>query len=86
MQDSNKHLLTLENRKALSLTGVTEIESSDENLVKLKTNLGKLSVFGTELSIGKINVDTGEFSLNGHVKKLEYKTSSENSKLSSLFK
>ena len=81
-----KQILNLEDRCTLSVTGVSEIESSDDTIVKLDTILGKLIIGGSNLSIDKINVDTGEFSLKGQIKKLEYKTSTQNGKFSSLFK
>lgn len=86
MQDKSKQMLTLEDRKILSISDVTEVESSNETTVKLNTTLGKLLITGTGLAINKINVETGEFSLSGEVKKLEYKTSHSKSKFSSLFK
>ena len=88
MNTSNlpKQLLTLEDRKNLTLTGVSEIESSDDTSIKLKTNMGKVWVLGTNLSIGKINVESGEFSVSGQIKRIEYKSSSQDGKFSSLFK
>lgn len=88
MQENQKsrQILTLEDRSALTITGVSEIESSDDTTVKINTNLGKLFIIGSNLSIDKINIETGEFSLNGQIKKLEYKTLSQNGKFSSLFK
>lgn len=88
MQDKTKQkqILTLEDRKKLSITDVTEVESSDETGVKLNTTYGKLFISGTGLTINQINVETGEFSLTGEVKKLEYKSSQSKGKFSSLFK
>ena len=88
MQDKTKpkQVLTLEDRKKLTITDVTEVESSDENTVKLNTTYGKLIITGTGLTINQINVETGEFSLGGEVKKLEYKSSQSKGKFSSLFK
>lgn len=81
-----KQNLTLENRKFLEVTGVIDVESSNDTIVKVNTKLGKLHIFGEDLSIEKINIDTGDFSLKGLVKKIEYKSSINNNKLSSLFK
>ena len=88
MQDKTKQkqILTLEDRKKLSITDVTEVESSDETGVKLNTTYAKLFISGTGLTINQINVETGEFSLTGEVKKLEYKSSQSKGKFSSLFK
>lgn len=88
MKENNitNHSLSLENRNTLTISGVNEIESSDDSLIKLQTSMGKLIISGSELSIDKINVDSGEFALKGQIKKLEYKSTLENGKFSSLFK
>lgn len=84
MQDN--HSITLTNRKKLVMTGIVEVESSNDNCIKLSTKMGKLGIYGSDLSIEVINTDNGDFSLNGTVKKIEYKTSGDTGKFSSLFK
>lgn len=88
MQEKNlqKQLLTIENRKIFTLTGVTEVESSNESSVRLNTNMGRLIIYGSGLSIGKISVETGDFSMTGEINKIEYKASGGSGKLSSLFR
>lgn len=73
MAEHTKHTLNLESRKILNLTGVTEVLSSDDKLVFLNTTDGRLKISGTSLSIGKLNVETGELSLCGTVNLFEYK-------------
>ncbi len=84
MQDN--HSITLTNRKKLTMTGVVEVESSNDNCIKLSTKMGKLTIIGSDLSIEVINTDNGEFSMNGTIKKIEYKNSGNTGKFSSLFK
>ena len=81
-----KHHLNLENRKILNMTGVLDVESSNDTSVKLNTELGKVLILGTDMSIEIINTETGDFSLKGEIKKIEYKTSGNSGKFSSLFK
>lgn len=74
MADGNvKHVLNIENRNRLIMSGVEEIIVSDEKQVLLNTDLGKLKILGTKLSIGKLNIETGEFLLTGNIRLLEYK-------------
>ena len=80
------HLISIENRKSFSMTGVTDVEASGEASVRLNTVAGKLIITGSDLSISKINVDTGEMALGGTIDKLVYKSASSKGKLSSLFK
>ena len=82
----DKHNIVLENRKTLRISGVSEVESSDNSLVKINTVMGKLIIVGSDMTIDKIDVESGEFCLKGEVRKLEYKSGAESGKFSSLFK
>lgn len=73
MTEQTKHTLNLESRKVLNMTGVTEVISSDDKQVILNTIDGRLKISGASLSIGKLNVETGELSLCGTLNILEYK-------------
>lgn len=74
MADGNiKNVLNIENRNRLTMSGVEEIIVSDEKQVILNTGMGKLKILGTNLSIGRLNVETGEFLLTGNIRLLEYK-------------
>lgn len=64
--------LVLEDRRRLTLTGVEDVGTFDENTVVLKTVLGELTVHGSGLKMGKFNVDTGELCLEGSVTALAY--------------
>lgn len=81
--------IILENRKSLLLSGVTDTESFDENLIVLYTNCGKLTIGGSELHITKLSVETGDVAIDGNVTSLVYsegkKKTNENF-LSKLFK
>ena len=78
--------LILEDRKILTLTGIIEVESSDEKQVLIKTNMGRLKIAGTELSIGSLSTEDGHFSLSGNINLLEYKELRGGGKMASLFK
>ncbi len=72
-----KHSLILENRKNLSLSGVSDVAGFDENTVTLITEAGELSVKGSNLHINKFSVETGELSLDGCVDSLLYSESKQ---------
>ena len=61
------HTIILEDRRNLSITGVTDIDSFDEETVIVYTDTGELVVHGSGLHINKIDVDTGELTLEGEV-------------------
>ena len=66
------HKLTLNERKNLTMTGVTEVVSFDENAVILKTALGTLVVQGKALGLKTLSLDGGQVTVDGEVDALIY--------------
>lgn len=72
------HNVIMEDRKLLSITGVTDIDSFDENTIIVYTELGELVIRGTALHINKIDVETGELSVEGELEGLSYNDNQPN--------
>lgn len=66
------HNLILEDRRTLTVSGVEDIDSFDEETVVLLTDLGELTVKGEGLHINKLNVDTGELHVEGSIHTMLY--------------
>ena len=66
------HNIILESRKKLSISGVTDIESFNEELVLFQTALGALEIKGIDLHMNKLNLDSGEVVIEGDVFSLLY--------------
>lgn len=66
------HKLTLDERKSLTMTGVTEVVSFDENAVVLHTCLGTLVVQGRELQLKTLTLDGGNVAVEGQIGSLVY--------------
>ncbi len=66
------HQIILENRKSLSVSGVREVVSFDENQVEMSTSMGDLTIRGENLHISKTDVETGELLLDGEISELCY--------------
>lgn len=66
------HRLTLEDRQHLSLTGVTEVDSFDENTVILRTNRGLVTIRGEGLQLKSLNTDNTQVSVDGTVTAIVY--------------
>jgi sporulation protein YabP len=66
------HSLILENRKTLTATGVSNVDSFDEETVVAVTDLGDLTVRGSKLHIDKLNLETGELTLDGEISSMTY--------------
>ena len=71
-QEELPHKLGLEERKRLTMTGVTEVVSFDENTVVLRTSLGLLMVHGKELQLKTLSVEGGQVAVDGMVSALVY--------------
>jgi len=61
------HKLTLTERSHMTMTGVTEVVSFDENAVVLKTSLGLLTVHGQGLQLKNLSVEGGQVAVEGTV-------------------
>ena len=66
------HKLTLDQRRNLTMTGVTEVVSFDENTVVLKTGLGMLVVQGQQLQLKTLTLEGGNVAVEGEINTLTY--------------
>ena len=66
------HHLVLEERESLTVSGVEEVESFDENTIVMVTVQGVLIVRGEELHIEKLSLDGGDLKVEGMVESLAY--------------
>lgn len=74
------HNLYLENRSGLKLTGVTDVDSFDEDTVTAYTDYGCLTVNGSKLHVEELNLDSGLLEITGEVVALVYSSKTEKSK------
>lgn len=80
------HGLTLNERTRLTLTGVTEVISFDENAVVLNTALGILTVHGSALQLRQLSPEGGQVAIDGRVSALIYEDRKEGGWLRRLLK
>ena len=64
--------IVLENREKLSISGVLDVLSFDDQIVILETELGLLTVKGENLRINKLSLDTSEVTIDGTIYQLAY--------------
>ncbi len=80
------HLVTLENRKILSISGITDIDRFDEREIVLYTAMGELTITGRELHINAISIENGSLSVEGDIWSLQYGDKDKHSPVSMLGK
>ena len=83
--------LILENREKLSISGVFDVLSFDDQVVIVETELGLLTVKGDNLRINKLSIDTSEVIVEGDISSLTNSDSktlekSKGSLISKIFK
>ncbi len=66
------HHLILEDRERLTVSGVEEVESFDENAIVMVTAQGVLIIRGAGLHIEKLSLDGGDLKVEGTVESLVY--------------
>lgn len=64
--------IILENRKKLTLTGIRDVLSFDDEIVVVESELGLLNIKGTDLRVNKISVETGDVIVDGTIRAIEY--------------
>lgn len=66
------HNLVLEDRRLLTVSGVSDVDSFDEETVVVFTDLGELTVRGSNLHINRLSVEVGELTVEGNIAALIY--------------
>ena len=67
-----QHNIILEGRERLSISGVEDVESFNEETITVYTSKGMLIVQGSDLHIEKLSLDGGDLSVEGEVHSLRY--------------
>ena len=70
--EEKKSNMMLENRKRLSLNGVIEVISFNDEQIILNTSLGTLIIKGEELRMNKLDVQNGDIMITGTVNSCAY--------------
>ncbi|MBQ3849442.1 MAG: sporulation protein YabP [Clostridia bacterium] len=66
------HCIHMDNRRLLSVTGVTDVGCFNEHEVMLQTEAGGMSVEGMGLHITKLDLDDGQVIIEGEISAIVY--------------
>ena len=77
------HVVTLDNRKKMMLTGIIEVISATEKSIIARTEQKTINIVGSNLRVGKLNLEEGLLIIEGEIDSFKYV---ENSGSKSFFK
>ena len=66
------HNVIMENRRTVSISGVTDVDNFDDKTILIYTQMGELAVHGKNLHVNSMSVETGEMTLDGDIYSLVY--------------
>ena len=66
------HNVILDNRRKLMISGVCDVDSFDEQQIILKTDMGEMTIRGSQLHVDKLSVETGDVAVSGTVHGMVY--------------
>lgn len=69
---ATQHNIIMENRRRLTVSGIKDVDSFDEQTVILHTDSGELTVKGRNLHINSFNVEAGDISIDGEFVAVAY--------------
>lgn len=80
--------INIEDRKKMSITGVEQVESFNDNTIVLTTINGGMIIKGEDLNISKLNLEDGNVRIEGKINGVNYSARDLSSKniLGKLFK
>jgi sporulation protein YabP len=76
----SNHNVIMENRSNITITGVLDVISFDEETIISDTDIGVLIIRGSNLHVSKMNLDTGDMEIDGEIISLTYEEESGHGK------
>ncbi|MDD3164961.1 MAG: sporulation protein YabP [Oscillospiraceae bacterium] len=72
MEYEAPHRLSMEDRGQLKISGVSDVDSFDEQTIVLQTSRGTLIVHGSQLHLQTLSLESGQIEIDGIVDALTY--------------
>lgn len=71
-RSASRHTVTMERRERVSVTGVIDVISFDEETIIAETEMGILILRGGNLHVNRLNLENGELDVDGEIYSLTY--------------
>ena len=72
MDNAKSQIITLTDRKQLSLTGVEKMISVKPDLLQLNTDFGTLQITGTAMEVSKLDLEEKVLEVKGVITSIKY--------------
>ena len=69
------HNVIMEDRHTLTVSGISDVDSFDEQTVIVFTDMGELTVKGEGIHINRLSLEVGEIIIEGSISSLSYSDS-----------
>lgn len=66
------HSVHIDNRMRISVTGVLDVASFNEQEAQLLTEAGPLTILGSGMHLNKLNLEDGQISIEGELLAMDY--------------
>lgn len=72
MPENAMHDLVIESRKKVTMTGIIDVESFDEETIIAQSECGEILIKGRNLKISRLSVESGDMAVEGDVDAVSY--------------
>lgn len=72
MSENAMHDMIIENRSKVTMTGIIDVESFDEETITAQSECGGITICGHELKISRLSVESGDMTVEGTVDSVVY--------------
>ncbi len=72
MPEMTMHDLVIESRKKVTMTGIKDVESFDEETIVAESECGEITLHGKNLKISRLSVESGDMTVEGEIDSVIY--------------
>jgi len=83
-RSTSRHSLQIDRREKVTVSGMIDVISFDEESVIGETEMGVIVIRGANLHVSKISLDSGEMSVHGEIDSITYENPGGPAKAKSL--
>ncbi len=85
-QESRPHSLCIEDRSRTTITGVEDVDCFSDEMAVITTSMGAITISGGGLKVARLDLQSGEVTLEGRIDALEYGAARKSGLLSRLLR